>query len=74
MALRHLMEWIAQQGGRMDLPDLPDFLSLAGHKIVATYNACVEDAEIEYSAQALEDFARQMVEQGQLLLYFLKKR
>jgi hypothetical protein len=74
MALRHLLEWIAQQGGRLDLPDIPDFLSVAGQKIVGTYNECVEDAEVEYSAQALEDFAQQMVALGQLLLYFLKKR
>jgi hypothetical protein len=74
MALRHLMDWIAQQGGRITLPDIPDSLSLAGQKVVGTYNECVEDAEIEYSAQALEAFARQMVEQGQLLLYFLKRR
>jgi hypothetical protein len=74
MALRHLMDWIAQQGGRIDLPDIPDLLSVEGEKIVGTYTACVEDAEIEYSAKALEAFAREMVEQGQLLLYFLKKR
>jgi len=74
MALRHLLVWIEQQGGRLDLPDIPDSLAVAGQKIMGTYNECVEDAEIEYSAQALEDFARQMMEQGQLLLDFLKKR
>jgi hypothetical protein len=74
MALRHLMDWIAQQDGRIDLPDIPDLLSVEGEKIVGTYNECIEDAEIEYSAKALEAFAQQMVEQGQLLLYFLKKR
>ena len=30
--------------------------------------------DIEYSAQALEAFAQQMVDHRQLLLYFLKKR
>jgi hypothetical protein len=74
MALRHLMNWIEQQGGHIDLPDIPDSLSVEGNKVVATYNACVEDADIEYSAQALEAFARQMVEQGQLLLSLLKQR
>jgi hypothetical protein len=74
MALRHLTEWIAQQGGRIALPDIPDSFSAKGQKILGTYNACIEDAEIEYSAQALEAFARQMVEQGQLLLTLLKKR
>jgi hypothetical protein len=74
MALRHLIEWIDQQGGRIDLPDIPDSLSVTGKEIVGTYNECIEDAEIEYSAKALEEFARQMVEQGQLLLSLLKQR
>jgi hypothetical protein len=74
MALRHLMDWIDQQGGRIDLPDIPDSLAVAGKKIVGTYNECVEDAEIEYSAKALEAFAQQMVDHGHLLLTLLKKR
>jgi len=74
MALRHLTDWIEQQGGRIALPDIPDSLSVAGQKIVGTYNECIEDAEIEYSAKALEAFAQEMVEQGQLLLSLLKKR
>jgi hypothetical protein len=45
-----------------------------GTKIVGTYNACIEDADIEYSAQALEAFARQMMEQGHLLLTLLRQR
>jgi hypothetical protein len=74
MALRHLMDWIAHQGGRIALPDIPDSLSVQGQKIRGTYNACIEDADIEYSAKALEAFAQQMVDQGQLLLSLLKQR
>jgi hypothetical protein len=74
MALRHLMDWIAQQGGHIVLPDIPDSLSVQAQKIVGTYNECVEDAEIEYSARALEAFAQQMVDYGQLLLSLLKER
>jgi hypothetical protein len=74
MALRHLMEWIDQQGGRIDLPDIPDSLSVASKKIVGTYKECIEDVDIEYSAKALEAFAQQMVDHGHLLLSLLKKR
>jgi hypothetical protein len=74
VALQHLVDWIEQQGGHIDLPDIPDSLAVEGNKVVATYNTCVEDADIEYSAQALEAFARQMMEQGQLLLSLLKQR
>jgi hypothetical protein len=74
MALRHLLAWIENQGGRIALPDIPDSLSIMGQTVVGTYNACVEDADIEYSAQALEAFAQQMVDHGQLLLSLLKQR
>jgi hypothetical protein len=74
MVLRHLMDWIEQQGGHIALPDIPDSLSVVSKKIVGTYNECIEDAEIEYSAKALEAFAQQMVDHGQLLLSLLKKR
>jgi hypothetical protein len=73
MALRHLLEWIERQGGRIDLPDIPDSLSVVGKKVVGTYNECIEDAEIEYSTKALEEFARQMVDHGHLLLTLLKE-
>ena len=74
MALRHLIDWIAQRGGRLDLPDIPDFLSVVSTKIVGTYYECVREAGIEYSAQELEAFAQQMVDHGQLLLTLLKQR
>jgi hypothetical protein len=73
MALRHLMEWMAQQGGHIALPDIPDSLSIRGQQVVGTYKECLEDAEIEYSAQALEAFAQQMVDHGQRVLTLLKQ-
>jgi hypothetical protein len=74
MALRHLVAWMEHQGRHISLPDILDSLTVKGQTVVSTYNACSEDAEIEYSAPALEALARQMVEQGQPLLSLLKKR
>jgi hypothetical protein len=53
MALQHLMDWIKQQGGRIDLPNIPDSLLVVSKKGVDIYHKRIEDTDIEYSAKAI---------------------